>query len=111
MGVPVNSNGDQLSGKEKEQFDVQIEEGVLQAHPRKRFRTHQRSPSLYYYLGFVGQIGFTIAIPIAGGAIIGRQLDQAWSTYPRWTLALLLTGVVVSVFAFFTTIRELLKKR
>lgn len=65
----------------------------------------------WYYLGFVGDIGFTIAIPIAGGAILGQYIDRTWNTYPRATLSLLLVGIALSIIGFIHTVMELVGKR
>lgn len=64
----------------------------------------------WYYLGMVGQIGFAIAIPIAGGAFLGSYLDRAWGLYPKMTLGLLVFGIILSGVNFYKTVQEILKK-
>ncbi len=54
------------------------------------------SPAPWYYLGLIGEIGFAIAVPIAGGGLLGVVIDRAWSTTPKATLSLLFLGVVIS---------------
>lgn len=74
-------------------------------------KSRNRASSSWYYVGFATDLGFTIALPIVGGAILGKYLDGAWGTYPKATLSLLLLGIVISVVGFVGTIREILKKK
>lgn len=55
----------------------------------------------WYYLGLIGEIGFAIAIPIAGGGLLGVVIDRTWSTSPKATLSLLFLGVVISFMNMF----------
>ncbi|OGG13101.1 hypothetical protein A2875_00155 [Candidatus Gottesmanbacteria bacterium RIFCSPHIGHO2_01_FULL_46_14] len=95
--------------KRTEKFNLVLEDGIAGTHPRTSQKSRGTSSS-WYYFGLVGQIGFSIAVPIAGGAIGGSFIDQYFHTYPRWTLGLLMLGVVVSVVTFYQTIKTLLKK-
>lgn len=62
------------------------------------------SPAPWYYLGLIGEIGFAIAIPIAGGGLLGVVIDRTWSSTPRATLSLLFLGVVISFMNMFKTV-------
>lgn len=44
-------------------------------------------------------IGWEIAIPIIGGALLGFMIDHRYVTSPRWTLALLGVGLLSAVAA------------
>lgn len=55
----------------------------------------------FYYLGLIGEIGFAIAIPIAGGGLLGVVIDRTWSTTPKATLSLLFLGVAISFMNMF----------
>lgn len=59
------------------------------------------NPAPWYYLGLIGEIGFAIAIPIAGGGLLGVVIDRIWSTSPKATLSLLFLGVVISFMNMF----------
>ncbi len=94
--------------KKSEQFEVSLYgEGLLQKGQRNETDRHTKQGS-FVYLGYVGQIGFAIAIPIAGGAGIGSYLDGRWHTYPKMTLILLIIGIIISVFNFITVIKEII---
>lgn len=76
--------------------------GVLQ--PAKNQKTS------WYYLGFIGEIGFSLALPIAIGAIVGSVLDRQWQIYPWATLSLLLLGLFLAVVNLVRIVTELIKK-
>lgn len=62
----------------------------------------------YYLISTVGEIGFTISLPIVSGALLGSFLDSKLGTYPKMTLSLLLTGVFLSFVGLFHTIQSLI---
>lgn len=95
--------------KRTEKFDLVLKDGSMGTHPRESQKRRGTSSS-WYYFGVVGQIGFSIALPIAGGAIAGSFIDQHFGTYPRWTLGLLTFGIVLSCVTFYQTIKTLLRK-
>jgi len=93
--------------KAPQQYDLVLDKGGKQTSTRSLVQSRGPKTS-WYYFGIVGQIGFSIALPIAGGAIAGSFIDQYYQTYPRWTLALLMLGVVLSFVTFYQVIKTLL---
>lgn len=69
----------------------------------------QKNADTWYYVGYIGEIGFAIAIPIAGGALLGAYVDKLFLTYPKATLSLLFLGIAVSIVGFIRTIQEIIK--
>lgn len=41
------------------------------------------------------QLGFSVALPIAGGALLGTYLDKLLGTSPKLTLSLIFTGALL----------------
>lgn len=74
---------------------------------KKAHREMSESP--WFYIGVVSQVGFTICVPIVGGAFIGAYLDQQWSSYPKATLTFIFIGLLLSVASFIKLIAELIK--
>lgn len=74
-------------------------------------KKRKSSPAPWYYLGFIGEIGFAIAVPIAGGALVGVLVDRTWSTTPKATLSLLFLGVIVSFINLFKTVETIVKNK
>lgn len=65
---------------------------------RKLKARRNATPGVWYGLGMMGLIGWSIAIPTLLGAAIGVWLDkQQWSDR-SWTLALLVTGLTIGCF-------------
>ena len=88
-------------------YDLLLDEGRVERRNRKKRRIKDISyVSPWYFLGLVGQLGYSIALPIAGGAILGRTIDDRYGTYPRATLLLLLLGIGIAGVGFLTTIRD-----
>ena len=55
----------------------------------------QRNPTrVWFGLGMMGLIGWSVAIPTLLGAALGLWLDQRGSSH-SWTLALLMAGLVI----------------
>ncbi len=86
-----------------EKYDITLAEGLKGAKPRKVKKTRNAKSSSWYYLGFAGQIGYSIAIPLAAGAIIGSFFGH--------TLIGLIIGFVISIVTFVKVIQEALKTK
>ncbi len=52
-------------------------------------------------------LGWELALPIVGGALIGHYLDRRLETHPTFTLGLLALGVGVGVYNLWQMIRRL----
>jgi len=65
----------------------------------------------WYYLGMFGQIGFSIALPIAGFAIAGKMIDTYWMTTPKWTVIGLGVGIIISIGTFIYSVKSILQER
>lgn len=101
-----------MGEKPKQAYDLTIQGNTLTALPKKEHKLNQKEKrSAWYYAGYFGDIGFAIAIPIAGGAFLGSYVDQRWSTYPKATLILLFTGVLLSIVQFIRIIREIIQTK
>ncbi len=56
---------------------------------------------------YIGTLGAMLVVPMVGGAYLGRWLDSLATGYSmRWTLSLLLLGVVVGAVNVYLLIRE-----
>lgn len=86
------------------------EEGVPVPYQQKKSAKTKGTVNSWYYFGLAGQIGFAIALPIAGGAILGSYIDRQSGSYPTYTITLLFVGIVLSMINFVVTIRTILKR-
>ncbi len=72
-------------------FSKQVEKKAQ----RKLKAQHNDNKSVWFGLGMMGIVGWTIAIPTLGGAALGIWLDKNHSTTFSWTLTLLISGLLV----------------
>lgn len=91
-----------------EKYDISLSGGIKSA---KLKRSKKRiDGDTWMYLGLVGQIGYTIAIPLVVGVLGGVFIDKELGTRPVVTLIGLALGAVVSVIGFTRTLKEVLQK-
>jgi len=56
---------------------------------------------------YIGTLGLLMALPVVGGAYLGRWLDSLVAGYSiRWTVSLILVGVFVGALNVYLFIRE-----
>ena len=96
--------------KSGKRYEVSLydDELIEKTHDRVVKNQSEEKPALFY-LGYVGQIGLVIALPIAGCIGLGSYLDGKWQTYPKMTLIGLGLGLVISIVNFVSVIKEIIK--
>lgn len=62
---------------------------------RRRVLARQRPDRFWRDLGVMGTVGWSVAVPMLAGALLGHWLDARQTSERSWTLALLLAGVVL----------------
>jgi ATP synthase protein I len=60
----------------------------------RKLRAQRNPTQVWFGLGMMGLIGWSVAIPTVLGAALGLWLDQRHSSH-SWTLALLMAGLVI----------------
>lgn len=70
-------------------------------------KAEQERPTLLAQTVYVGTLGLLFVLPVVGGAYLGHWLDNMASGYStRWTISLIITGVVVGMVNVFIFIRN-----
>lgn len=94
-----------MENSPKNQVDLSINESfdIIQ---KRRTVSKNRQITNWYILGLVGNIGLSIAIPIALGGYIGSQIDAKYTVYPTSTRLGLGIGIGISFLGFVTIIRQ-----
>ncbi|MBU0499051.1 MAG: AtpZ/AtpI family protein [Gammaproteobacteria bacterium] len=74
----------------------------------QRMRKAERErPTLIGQTVFVGTLGLLLVLPVVGGAYLGLWLDGLAQGYSlRWTLSLIILGVMVGAVNVYLFIRE-----
>lgn len=62
---------------------------------RKLRARREPTPGVWFGLGMMGLIGWSVAIPTLLGAALGLWLDQRYPGGRSWTLALLVAGLAI----------------
>ena len=68
---------------------------ALQRDLARHARRESGQATFWRSLGVLGTVGWPIGLATGGGTLLGHALDAQWHTGVRWTLSLLLLGVVL----------------
>lgn len=58
------------------------------------------------FLALVGELGYSISLPIAGGALLGRFLDNKFGSSPKFTLSLIFFGLFLGFYRIIGIIKK-----
>lgn len=58
-------------------------------------------------LSLVGEFGYSVSLPIVGGAILGNFLDGKFNSSPSITLSLIFFGIFIGVYNFYSLLKKL----
>jgi ATP synthase protein I len=73
---------------------------------RMKKAEHDR-PNLLSQTIYIGTLGLVMVLPVIAGAYLGSWLDGMAAGYSmRWTLSLLLTGVVIGILNVYFLIKD-----
>ncbi len=66
------------------------------AKAERKLRARRRgTPGVWFGLGMMGLIGWSVTVPTLLGAALGLWLDHHYPASHPWTLALLMAGLVI----------------
>lgn len=80
----------------KKVSDYADQVGLKAARKFKAQRT--TTPSVWFGLGMMGLVGWSVVVPTLLGAALGLWLDERYPGGRSWTLALLVAGLVIGCF-------------
>lgn len=88
--------------KNRQNLKTKIENQVK----RMKKAEHDR-PNLLSHTIYIGTLGLVMVLPVVGGAYLGHWLDGMMAGYSmRWTLSLLLAGVVIGIFNVYFLVKD-----
>ncbi len=74
---------------------------------KRKLKVLSEKNSVWFGLGMMGMIGWSVAVPALLGAALGVWLDKTHPQSFSWTLSLLIVGVVVgSIIAWYWVAKE-----
>lgn len=69
------------------------------AQARRKLKARRRgNASVWFGLGMMGLIGWSVAVPTLVGAALGLWLDKYHAGRHAWTLALMVAGLAIGCF-------------
>jgi ATP synthase protein I len=91
MGDELTNRPLNTPSKEEPAFARQ----VASDSARKLRAQREGTRSVWFGLGMTGLIGWSVAVPTIGGAMLGLWLDRRHPGAHSWTLMLLVIGLVI----------------
>jgi ATP synthase protein I len=86
----------------QQKLKKKIEDQVERMKKAERDRLTLLSQTVY-----IGTLGLVMVLPVVAGAYLGHWLDGMSEGYSmRWTLSLLLLGVVIGIFNVYYLIKD-----
>lgn len=70
----------------------------------------EKRGKLMQVVSFASELGFSISLPIVGGAFLGQFLDSKLGTAPKMTLSLIFVGVFIGATNIYFIIRDIKEK-
>jgi ATP synthase protein I len=68
---------------------------ITRREQRKQRARRDKRRSIWFFLGMMGLVGWSVAVPSVIGVYLGYLADKTWPTEFSWTL----TGLVLGVTA------------
>jgi ATP synthase protein I len=79
----------------------------VERQARRMKKAERERPNLIGQTVYAGTLGLLFVLPVIGGAYLGQWLDSLAAGYSiRWTLSLILVGVLVGAMNVYLFIRE-----
>ena len=84
--------------KKTKKQDASFAEQVGKKAARKKKAQRNTTPGIWFGLGMMGLIGWSVVVPTLLGAMLGLWLDKHYVSAHSWTLALLVAGLAIGCF-------------
>ena len=79
----------------------------VERQARRMKKAEHERPTLIGQTVYIGTLGLLFVLPMIGGAYLGNWLDSLAEGYSaRWTVSLILVGIVVGVLNVYLFIKE-----
>ena len=66
----------------------------------------EKGETVWFGLGMIGIVGWSVAIPTLIGVAIGLWIDRTWPSQFSWTLMLLFAGVMIGCLNAWYWVRK-----
>jgi ATP synthase protein I len=72
--------------------------GQIGAKAARKLKARNKPQGVWFGLGMMGLIGWSVVVPTLLGAALGSWLDRHYPGRHSWTLALLVAGLLIGCF-------------
>ena len=79
---------------------------VARRAARRRRALRERDRSVWFSLGMMGLVGWSVAIPTLLGIGLGWWIDATWPGRVSWTLTLLVVGAAIGCLNAWHWVRQ-----
>jgi len=94
MTSPVNSHQKEFSRR-------------IEANETRKVRARgEKDKGLWFGLGMMGTVGWSVTVPTLVGVLLGRWLDARYEDTVSWTLTLLLVGLLAGCLNAYHWVRR-----
>ena len=69
--------------------------GEIEAQAERKLKARRSKQGVWFGLGMMGLVGWSVVVPTLLGAALGNWLDGHYAGGHSWTLALLMAGLVI----------------
>jgi len=74
---------------------------------RRKLRARREGrPNVWFSLGMIGLVGWSVAVPTVAGIALGVWIDYNWPGRMSWTLTLLFAGAALGCLNAWRWIRQ-----
>jgi ATP synthase protein I len=79
----------------------------VERQARRMKKAERERPTLISQTVYIGTLGLLFVLPVIGGAYLGKWIDSLVEGYSiRWTVSLILVGVMVGALNVYLFIKE-----
>lgn len=85
-----------------DEFEVRVERQRARIEQGRR----EKGQSFWNYVGLIGAVGWSVVVPMLLGTLLGLWLDRKFAAGSKWTLGLLVFGLLVGCLNAWRTITK-----
>ncbi|RMD94073.1 MAG: AtpZ/AtpI family protein [Alphaproteobacteria bacterium] len=90
----------------EERERLALEEALERERRRREAARREEGPALWRHLSILGALGWMIVVPTLLAVLLGRWLDARFGTGVKFTLVLILAGIVLSGWLAWNRVKE-----